>query len=196
MVLKFEEYINEGLWSSGMKRAENNEKREEDASDLKVYFKNIEWVDLGHPDILFAKSDFPDEPQDQEDLLSTNDIDEFIKELPDDVNILSYRELKWLCTKTSISLHNPKHTPRCKTLLFTTTKGTVYMNASVYYFLRNVKLNEKPTTEPGSDVYIFPSPTTVIGTYRHKLTKNSFFDDNTERNKKCYCLKLVKLKHK
>ena len=59
----FEQFIstNEGLWSSGMKRAENDEKRLEDMGILnsfQKYIQTIEWVDLGDDFYEFAKVDY------------------------------------------------------------------------------------------------------------------------------------------
>ena len=88
MVLKFEEYINEGLWSSGMKRAETGEERLEDKSPFSDYLKTIKWVDMDHPDYLFAENDL-------EETLYLDELEEGIKKLPKDICIMDEN----VCTK-------------------------------------------------------------------------------------------------
>ena len=88
-LLKFEEFINEGLWSSGMKRAENDERRQENKTVIDDYLKSIEWVDMGHPDVLFAKTDYKND-------LSLDDIEKIEANLPEGVSIMKDYLYSWV----------------------------------------------------------------------------------------------------
>ena len=102
MVLKFEEYINEGLWSSGMKRAETNSKREEDVSEFERYLRDVEWVDLGHPDFLFAKKDFRPVLHDEIKLIDT-------ELLPDNIGIITLEAYQEICKNCNTIKENNKY---------------------------------------------------------------------------------------
>ena len=93
----FEQFINEGLWSSGMKRAENDDKRQEDIvhPDFDKYFKNIEWVDMGDDmPYLFAKYDYP--ANDDDEMLNLKDVIDIAFSLPDDIKIMNKDDLNFL----------------------------------------------------------------------------------------------------
>lgn len=93
MVLKFEDYINEGLINKTLKRVRTGGSRIEDkmiipgSPEFTEYFYNIEWVDLGHPDYLFAKDDYVNG-------ISFNDFENLI--LPEDVEIINSDLVDWL----------------------------------------------------------------------------------------------------
>ena len=96
-ILTFNEYINEQLWSKGIERSKTNKKRIGDLSEFDKYIKNIYWVDLNHPDILFAEIDF-------DEGLSINDILNLT--LPNNIKDMDYDIYKWIthnCKKSYIN---------------------------------------------------------------------------------------------
>lgn len=98
VIKKFEEFVNE-LWSKGVERNLRGEKRLGDETDFEKYIKNIEWVDMGHPDVLFAKYDFPKSYEDMdkdECMFSLNEVEQIAKSLPNGVKILSGKQIDWL----------------------------------------------------------------------------------------------------
>lgn len=88
MVKKFDEYINE-LWSKGLNRSKSNETRLGDIDEFNNYVKNINWVDLGHRDYLFAEYDYS-EP------LTPFEIEEHQKKLPKGVYLLGIDISNWI----------------------------------------------------------------------------------------------------
>ena len=85
-----------GLWSNTFDRARNGEKRTEDLTKIDIYLKNVEWIDMGNRNILFAKHDFPLEYLHNDEKLSLNDIKEIMESLPDDVSIITKSQILWL----------------------------------------------------------------------------------------------------
>ena len=87
--------MNEGLWSKGIERSKTDIKRQEDISQFDLYLKNVEWVDMGHPDYLYAKYDYP--TINDEDELTLQEIKETIlPSLPDDMKFMGHDELDFL----------------------------------------------------------------------------------------------------
>ena len=82
-----EKRLNEGLWSKTLNRGRTGEKRLEEITDFHRYLKNVEWVDMGDPEYLFSYEDFP--ADDPKNLLSIQEIEEIIKSLPEDIEIMS-----------------------------------------------------------------------------------------------------------
>ena len=191
MILKFEEFINEGLWSKGIERSKTGKAREGDIPEVIRQLKDIEWVDLGHKKYLFAKTSFPDEPKNLQELLSAYDIGEILKFLPEDIDVLSNKEVRWLRDNTIINRYSyPDSNGRG--LVFSTKKQSMYMNGNVYYFLKHFT-TDKATIEKHADIYVVPfvSSSTPFTSYRATVGPGN---DENENYKKCYCLKLVKLK--
>ena len=56
MVLKFDEFINEGLWAKGINRSKTGDERLEDKHPVLEFLKEAEWVEMGHPKFLFCKT--------------------------------------------------------------------------------------------------------------------------------------------
>ena len=56
MVLKYNEFINEGLWSKTLNRGRTGKVRLEDKHPVLDFLKEAEWVDMGHPKFLFCKT--------------------------------------------------------------------------------------------------------------------------------------------
>lgn len=99
MILKFEEYINESLWKKGIERSKSGKTRLEDLSELEKYTRDIEWVDMGHPDVLYAKIDFPpttNRLDDEKCLLTVEQIVSLIPNLPEGVSIMDRKQIDWL----------------------------------------------------------------------------------------------------
>lgn len=65
MIKKFEEFINEGFWKDGIRRAKNNTERLGDK--LMTNIKNLNTVDLGVDGILFADQDLEIDGEDKFD---------------------------------------------------------------------------------------------------------------------------------
>lgn len=102
-----------GFFSKTYDRLKKGEERMEDKTPYDIYFHKIEWVDLGHPDVLFAKLDYPlDYRKEEHDQLSINDIDDIKIKLPGGVSILYKNHIKWLqdnCKVLMCSLSDDKH---------------------------------------------------------------------------------------
>ena len=98
--------INEGLWSKGIERSRSGEKRTEDITPFDKYIPQINWVDLGHPDILFAELDFSVLTENNDDLLSINDIKQIIKTLPKDISIMTSDHYNWLTQTQGLEISN------------------------------------------------------------------------------------------
>lgn len=121
MIKKFEEYIQEGLWSKGIERSKSGEIRKGDRTDFEKFIDTIEWVDIGHPDYLFSKFDFyegilPDEL--------------FNLKLPNNIKYMDNQDLKWLKKNTSLthkSLTLPEY-DYCKVIEFKSDSESVYFN--------------------------------------------------------------------
>lgn len=105
MVLKFEEFINEGFVNKTLKRVRTGEKRLGERTPFDDYIPTIEWVEMGHPDYLFAKDDFI------EDELMT--IDEIRKlKLPDGIEIVDEDTFRYLFDTTKYTLSKKGVYPR------------------------------------------------------------------------------------
>ena len=88
IIKSFDEFISEGLWNKGLNRTKSGEKRIEDITEFDRYLSNdIEWVDINHPYMLFAKFDF-DKP------LSYNDISKI--KLPTGIHIIDEELYEWI----------------------------------------------------------------------------------------------------
>lgn len=93
------------MWKSAIKRSKSGEKRIEDTTPFERYFKHIEWVDLGNPDVLYALNDFPlDYEKYSMELLSINDIKEIQNTLPEGVTIITKANIKWLKDNCKVGL--------------------------------------------------------------------------------------------
>ena len=92
MVKKFNEFIEEGFLSKTINRSKSGEKRLGDKSPIDNYLKNIEWVDLGHREYLFAKLDF-------EDRFTTEELLQIKKSLPNGIKMLTRSQHTWLKKK-------------------------------------------------------------------------------------------------
>ena len=91
MILKFEEYLKEGLWSKGLERAQSGERRIEDRTIVDRfmdYIKTIEWVDMSN-EFYYAKYDFPE-------MLCVEDIIEIEKKLPNDIYMAGNKEYAFI----------------------------------------------------------------------------------------------------
>ena len=80
--------INEGLWSKGLERAQTGDKRKEKYTFFDEYISSIKWIDMGHPEYLFAEYDF------NERELSIQEINDF--EFHRSVKILSSQVFDFL----------------------------------------------------------------------------------------------------
>lgn len=85
-----------GFLSKTISRAKSGDKRIEDETPFDRYLKNVEWVDMGNRNILFAKHDFPLDYLRTDNKLSFNDIKEILESLPDNISIISKSQIKWL----------------------------------------------------------------------------------------------------
>lgn len=105
IVKKFDEFISEGLWAKGVKRSQTGKRRGEDITEFDKYIKEIEWIDMGHPDVLYAMLDYPlIKKIDNEDvMLSIDDIKDIINNLPEDVSIMNRKQIEYLKKNTEIS---------------------------------------------------------------------------------------------
>ena len=92
MILKFEEFINEGLWAKGIERSKTGEKRQESNSVIDIYLKNVEWVDLGHREYLFAKFD-------SDVKFTTEELLQIKQSLPSGIKMLTRSQHTWLKKK-------------------------------------------------------------------------------------------------
>lgn len=90
------------FWKSGINRAKTGEKRLENTTPFERYLKDIEWVDLGNPDVMYALNDFP--LNENLDLLSINDIREIKDSLPEGFAIMTKSNVKWLKDNCEVGL--------------------------------------------------------------------------------------------
>ena len=88
-ILKFQEFINEQLWSKGVERSKSSKKRLQDKTIFDEYLKTIEWVDMGHDEYLFAKEDMPE-------ILNLNQIKDFINTKPDNIHFMNKKLINFL----------------------------------------------------------------------------------------------------
>lgn len=86
-----------GFINKTLKRVRTGDTRMEEKTPFDIYMKNIEWVDLGCPDTLFARLDYPLDFQNEEhEKLSLEDIDEIVANLPEDIKIINTNLIYWL----------------------------------------------------------------------------------------------------
>ena len=205
MIKKFEEYINEGLWSSGMKRAETGEVRLGDKTFFDNYLKDVEWVDMGHPDVLFAKYDYPIEVEritDSELVLSVNMINDIIKpNLPKDVSIMNRKQIEFIKRTCSIKGDEKykKHASKnhSNKLIATNENGDViYFNLfNKFAFTTNRTYYYMGYKKAGSSIK-YPQiqiATLELGGKPTPLGRTCWSYE-LDMNKKIYFIKLVKLK--
>lgn len=92
-----------GMWKSGIDRVKSGDKRLEEMTPFERYFKDIEWVDMGNPDVLYALNDFPLNYENSfSELLSIDEINNI--KLPDDVSIITKANIKWLKDNCDVGL--------------------------------------------------------------------------------------------
>ena len=176
--------MNEGLWSKGVDRSKTGEIRIGDLNEIDNYIRNVKWVDLGHPKYLFGQKDLPSSPEKLDELLSLNEIGELIKKLPEGVGIIDLSLLNWIKNNCKVySFYSGLKYENVE------KNDYSYLNADVYYFLKGT--HRSLSTDNHADVYINHLTYNPIGKYRPTI-KNEFNED--ENNKKCYCVKLIKLK--
>lgn len=179
-----------GFWRTGIERGKTGEKRIEETTPFERYLKDIEWIDLGNPDVMYAMNDFPiDYENSNNDLLSINDIRELKLILPEDVAIITKANIKWLKDNCNVGL--TKFGPQmigCMSKLngyqifFNVYEGDEKRNA--LYFLKYLESeNRIMMTEVGPNK--FPS---YLGTVIEVPNYTYNFDE------KKYTIKLVKEK--
>lgn len=118
--------INEGIWTKGVERSKNDEKRIGDKTPYDNYFKNIEWVDLEHPKYLFAKNDFPE--------LSINQLKIFINCIPEGIEILDKNLLDYLNNTCIVSKSDNSDIETYKSSNWK-KKDEIYFDSSKFYFI-------------------------------------------------------------
>ena len=93
------------LWSKGLERAQSGDKRLENKSPFERYLDEVEWVDLGH-DVLYARNDYPlDYRTNEGSLISLDDIEGIVHELPENISIMNKNHIKWLQDNCKIVLY-------------------------------------------------------------------------------------------
>ena len=95
----FEEYINERLFQKSIDRIKSGEKRQGDVDAIDVYLTDVEWVDLGHPDYLFAKED---------KIFTFEDV--INHKFTDDIQILNTDLHNWMCERKNCQFTMGKKT--------------------------------------------------------------------------------------
>lgn len=183
MVKNFEDFVNEGMWKSGVERAKSGEKRIEDMSDFEKYLNHVEWMDIGHEEYLFAKYDIYEEPNANyyEDtrnnfLFSIVEIKDIEKSLPKGVYIMNDDDIEWI--KENGYIGSNGHTV-CASY-GTKNKKFIYFSKPINpYFLCSLKIDEDTQ---------YVACKTLIGNQREIRTGHYSIND------KKYRFKLVKRK--
>lgn len=181
------------LWNKRIQKEKSGVKRIEEKTDLDIFLESVEWVDLGH-DVLYSKFDFPVDKE----LLSINDLQELIKNLPTDISIMNKNCFKWIQDNCKIIKYQDE-TLRNSNLITSiccgNKKGYIHFylplnteKQKITYFIKELSSKDNIFTsievnEIGPDK--FPS---YLGTTR---TIRKFKMDN---NIKQYNIKLVKIK--
>ena len=193
MIKKFDEFVNEGLWAKGIERSKTGEKRKEDISKFDLYLKKVEWVDMGHPDVLFAKYDFPvkDIIDSEDDCFSFDDMAEIEKKLPRGISIMSKRQIEHLKRTCEIT-KNGKHTVSSKivcehegnTIEFNLLNKYSFMSTSTKYYMKS-KIMGRYIEAQCATIGVTQKPT-----YLGRTTGDYVF----KSDRKEYFFKLVKSK--
>lgn len=180
-----------GILAKTLNRSKSNKKRKEDMTDFISYLNNIKWVDLGHPDVLFAKVDFTNDTQNKyEQLLTLDKIKDICDCLPPDISIMNKKQIEFLkrtCKITSppnqniIFCENPDYRPN-----FICFKVISHMD--VWYYMKRDDSKGYPRIQiakTGKD-----KKPTLLGTTSITYPSEEYglhYDNH-------YCLKLVKKK--
>ena len=219
MIKKFSEFIEEGFMTRSLGRNRKfKSDRMEDKHPFGDYYKEIEWVDLGHPKYLFAKLDYPIKyPNDvkhdgtfyktkEKLLLSINELFKILKKLPNDEMMLNETALNWLkkkCHFSSVQVDNDKESciectsPNEQKIYFDSLIGSsryvLELNPSKSPITQEDRCHIKETTYSDNSKSYFSQP-------KHVISYNSEIDYNPEIStlwdSKKYSLKLIKLKSK
>ena len=97
MIKRFNEFIEEGFMTRSLNRSKSDStKRLQNKTPIDDYIKTIEWVDLGHDDLLFAKLDYGYDKFHDYELLSIEDINKIMSNLPSDVSVMNNENFSWL----------------------------------------------------------------------------------------------------
>ena len=115
--------MNEGLWSKGVNRSQTGEERIENTNpQFERYLQNIEWMDMGTKDKLYAKIDFSEG-------MSINQIKNL--KLPEGVEIMSgvdFYMLKGLCDISKKSIYTPEVDVKVFSVTNPRNKDKIYFN--------------------------------------------------------------------
>lgn len=86
-----------GLLNKTLKRVRTGDTQIENKTPFDFYLSNVEWVDLGHPDVLFARYDYPLNYRTSDfEMLSLDDIRDIQQKLSQDIFIMNKQHIKWL----------------------------------------------------------------------------------------------------
>lgn len=182
MVKKFEEFISEGFWKDGIKRAKSNTKRLEDKSEFDRYIETIEWVDMGHPNCLYAKYDFGTyDDFFKEEKFSLIEVLNIQKSLPEGIttmNIDELLEIKYNCYLSS------SHSNLCAATHKKSDNEIYFASVKEIYFLKIKPKEDYVFNEKDEKVEVIEGigPSKVIQT------------NDRNPNDKLYRIKLVKRK--
>ena len=179
--------VSEGFWKDSIRRSQSGEKRIEDLTEFDKYFKNIEWVDMGHNKVLFAKYDFNYGAKTADDLLSCAEIDKIYKSLPDDVEIMNASQLNWLkICDSKLDDVDDDHSVLKTYAEF--SKDWIEFEDDAYYYLQMNKYNK----DEHKQIYIgLPSGFNLL---RKNVSDPNDPKYEQEFNKKWCFIKLVKKK--
>ncbi|MCM1218916.1 MAG: hypothetical protein NC548_30920 [Lachnospiraceae bacterium] len=192
-----------GFLSKTLNRAKTGGKRLESMTSLDLYLDKVEWMDLGH-DVLYAKFDMPLDYLKNSDMLSINDLNEIISNLPDDISIMNKNHIKWI--KDNCKVLKFQNSDMKDSDMFTSiccisdiTNEDIHFNLptdtgsiqSIRYFLGYVPNKVTSITKKINYTLVSPSnQNSYLGT-----PKQEFIYITGESNDyKKYYIKLVKLK--
>lgn len=178
----FEEYINERLFKSSIDRIKSGEKRAEDKTEFEDYINEIEWVDMGHPEYLFAKYDYYNP-------LSINDI--INTKYPDNISICPKEVFRFLIKDTNRNKVQLKDSPyNYKNFSYVFSYNSSITNQYIYF---NIDFATEYITDINVEELLSDS---IIKFYIFNLISNHLesFSKFDSKNDQDYIVKLVKKK--
>lgn len=174
-ILNFNEYINEGLWSKGVKRAKQGITRVENLTPLHKHIETIEWIDMGHPDYLFEKMD----------LYKGQTLQDFIGlTLPEGIEMMDEEMFKWLrknSTLTKRAIRPFENAPKCAEFTSNENNNKTYLTLN--YEVEHMVYFKYDKPAKGADMKVI---------FTGGMTIEDFFVKDTDGG--LYTVKLIKRK--
>ena len=219
MIKKFNEFIEEGFMTRSLGRKKSfGSTRMEDKHPFDDYYKEIKWIDLGHPKYLFAEFDYPIKyPDDVKHdgtfymtkkklLLSINELFKILKNLPNDVLVLNETALNWLkrkCSFRSVPVDNDKQScikctgPNEQEIYFDSLIGSskyvLELKPHKSFITNEECCNIKEITYSSNSKSYFSQPKYSLS-YNSKINYNP--EISTLWDSKQFSIKLIKIKSK